>query len=77
MRATFMKSQDGIAEAIEAQLQGLGEGPSDDDFDNFATALAASECADIRYLKMLARMAREIIGQAKASAVQSGSPRPS
>ncbi len=77
MRAMFMKSQDGIAEALEAQLQGFGEGPSDDDFDNFATALAASECADIRYLKVLARMAGQIIDQAKASAVQSGLPRPS
>ncbi|MEJ7685831.1 MAG: hypothetical protein WKG52_01865 [Variovorax sp.] len=71
MRAMFMRSQDGLSEALEAQLQGFGDGPSDDDFDNFATAMAASECADIRYLKVLARMAGEIIDQAKASATES------
>lgn len=67
-RIVLLMSQEAISVALQSQARGDGNGPSDEDFNRLATAMAASDHADAAYLRLLAQVADEIIASAKASA---------
>jgi len=67
-RAQLLLSQEAISRALQSQAQGDGDGPSDADFSRLAAAMAISEQADAAYLRLLSKVADEIIACAKAGA---------
>lgn len=67
-RAAVHRLHEAIALALQSQARGDGPGPSDADVDRLGLATEAADRADAAYLRMLSRVADEVIASAKASA---------
>jgi hypothetical protein len=64
---TYAYAQERLARAFAAELSGHGDGPSEREFEQLATALTYSHNADVAYLALLAQATRELIAHVKAT----------
>ncbi|MEJ8823181.1 hypothetical protein WKW80_14230 [Variovorax humicola] len=67
---TYAYAQERLARSFAAELGGNGDGPSEKDFEQLATALTLSRNADIAYLALLNQAVRELIADVKGPPVR-------
>jgi hypothetical protein len=65
---TYAYAQGCLARAFAAELNGAGDGPSDAEFEQMATALTLSHQADAAYLEVLKQAVRELLEEIKCKA---------
>ncbi|MEJ8847971.1 hypothetical protein [Variovorax rhizosphaerae] len=63
---TYAYAQERLARAFAAELSGQGDGPSEREFEQLATALTYSHNADVAYLALLRQAARAVIEHVSA-----------